>query len=320
MIAQRFDVVPRMTADAARSAVDAINSHMHSARALLYDLYEQHGWAALGYSSWRECVTSEFDVSATHLYRQLQAAEIERRVSPIGDIGAIPESHLRPLITVAPDKQADVWDDAQSIARDRHERFSSRHVAAAIQEHHASLQHETEDMTDRSAKFNDGMRSSDSPEWYTPREIIDRVIAVFGTIDLDPCSSADAQRTVRAARYYTQQDDGLTLEWHGNVYINPPYGDAIVPWIPRMVAAYTSSEITAAIALLPGRTETDWFAPLFSYPICFVHGRLRFSGSKNSAPFPSVIIYLGPNLGAFRDSFQSIGPIMVPLTHSIKAS
>lgn len=306
MLAQRFDVVPLMTADAARSAVAAINGHLTSARALLYNLYEQHGWAALGYSSWRECVTNEFDVSATHLYRQLQAAEIERRVSPMGDIGTIPERQLRPLIAVAPDKQADVWDDAQAIARDLAEQFGARHVQESVDRFVQK--------TEFVSKFNAGMKSSDSPEWYTPDHIIDRVVAVFGRIDLDPCSHVDAQRAMEARNFYTETDDGLTQPWHGNVYMNPPYGDAIVPWIPRMVDAYSSGEITAAIALLPGRTDTAWFQPLFAFPICFVRGRLKFSNAKFPAPFPSVIVYLGPDLRTFRDNFQAIGPIMVAPT------
>ncbi len=47
-----------MTADDAPSAVTAINRHLHHARALLVDLYEQRGWVALGYTSWRACVLS----------------------------------------------------------------------------------------------------------------------------------------------------------------------------------------------------------------------------------------------------------------------
>ena len=97
MIAQRFDtVVSLMTADEARASVAQINSHMNSARALLLDLYERRGWAALGYQSWRECVTAEFEQSQAYLYRQLQAAEIERRISPIGEIGVVPDQSYAP--------------------------------------------------------------------------------------------------------------------------------------------------------------------------------------------------------------------------------
>lgn len=63
-----------------------------------------------------------------------------------------------------------------------------------------------------------GMFSSDTPEWYTPPEIIDRVVTLFGAIDLDPC--ADAGRGVPAARHFTVDDDGLSQVWSGRVYMN----------------------------------------------------------------------------------------------------
>lgn len=306
-VAQRFDVVALMSADEARAAVGAINQHMNSARAILLDLYERRGWAALGYTSWRECAVAEFEGSQARLYQQLQAAQIERRISTNVEIGTIPEGQIRPLAALTPMEQPAAWQEAN-------ERSGGKPTARVVQEVVAEYtEQKAEAMPPRASKFNDGMKSSDSPEWYTPGHIIDRVAAVFETIDLDPCSSVVAQRTVEARHFYTEADDGLAQPWHGNVYMNPPYGDAIVPWVERLITAYTSGEINAAIALLPGRTDTDWFAPLFDYPICFVHGRLKFSGAPASAPFPSVIVYLGDDLRTFHDWFHDLGPIMVPL-------
>ena len=42
----------------------------------------QRVWQALGYASWRECVTAEFGDSKAYLYRQLTAAVIERELVP----------------------------------------------------------------------------------------------------------------------------------------------------------------------------------------------------------------------------------------------
>jgi hypothetical protein len=153
------------------------------------------------------------------------------------------------------------------------------------------------------------MGSSESPEWYTPQHIIDRVVAVFGQIDLDPCSNScdQSEANVPALSYYTAHDDGLAQPWHGRVYMNPPYGDAIPAWVERLINAYVSGEATEAIALLPARIDTIWFRPLWDYALCFVYGRLRFSGAENSAPFPSVVAYLGPDVDLFRDQFGDIG-------------
>lgn len=60
-------------------------------------------------------------------------------------------------------------------------------------------------------------------ERYTPAEYIAAVREVLGEIDLDPASSALAQETVRAIEHFTVDDDGLAQEWHGRVFLNPPY-------------------------------------------------------------------------------------------------
>ena len=61
-------------------------------------------------------------------------------------------------------------------------------------------------------------------QWYTPIEIIERVKLVFGgTIDLDPASCEEANKTVGALHYFDEQQDGLKQQWFGNVFCNPPY-------------------------------------------------------------------------------------------------
>jgi|GEM_PF-5128654 transcriptional regulator with XRE-family HTH domain len=96
----------------ARNCVDSIKNCLESARSLLLDLEEREGWRALGYSSWRECVTAEFEQTESYLYRELTAAKIEREISPIGEIGLIRESHLRPLSLVPSDDRKAVWQQA----------------------------------------------------------------------------------------------------------------------------------------------------------------------------------------------------------------
>jgi len=155
------------------------------------------------------------------------------------------------------------------------------------------------------------MGSSESPEWYTPQRIIDLTLELFnGTIDTDPCSNSKTNPAVPATFLYTKQDDGLTQIWHGAVYMNPPYGSEIPQWIDALVSKYESGELREAIALLPGRTDTRWFQPLYAHPICMVRGRLQFQNSPHSAPFPSVIVYLGSNRIGFINIFKELGPIM----------
>jgi site-specific DNA-methyltransferase (adenine-specific) len=44
--------------------------------------------------------------------------------------------------------------------------------------------------------------------------------------------------------------------------------------------------------LLPARTDTKWFHDYCKQAkeIRFIKGRLKFSGSQNAAPFPSMIV------------------------------
>src|SRR3990167_189333 len=65
--------------------------------------------------------------------------------------------------------------------------------------------------------------NSGENEWYTPKNYIDAAKQVMGSIDLDPASSAKANEIVQANKYYSKDDNGLTQEWAGNIWLNPPY-------------------------------------------------------------------------------------------------
>lgn len=150
--------------------------------------------------------------------------------------------------------------------------------------------------------------SSESPEHYTPTKVLDRVLDVFGEIDLDPCSNAHGDdANVPAATHFTRDDDGLAREWRGRVYMNPPYGREIDAWIEKLVAEHEAGRVTEAIALLPGRIDTQWFDRLRGFLWCVIKGRLTFVGNDDPAPFPSVVFYLGERQAEFYDAFADIG-------------
>lgn len=150
--------------------------------------------------------------------------------------------------------------------------------------------------------------SSESPDWHTPPHVIERVSAVLGVIDLDPCSN-DAPFNVPAKTHYTRQDDGLSRPWFGRVYMNPPYGREIENWIDKLCESWRKGDITEAIALVPARTDTEWFRAMRQFPRCFIAGRLTFSNFASAAPFPSTAIYLGQRIDDFCAAFSDIGDI-----------
>lgn len=69
--------------------------------------------------------------------------------------------------------------------------------------------------------------------------------------------------------------------------MNPPYGREIGLWVRKAA----ESNVTA-VCLLPTRTDTAWFHDYIygKAEIRFIRGRLKFGNSKNSAPFPSMIV------------------------------
>jgi len=87
-----------------------------------------------------------------------------------------------------------------------------------------------------------------SDEWLTPPEII----SALGPFDLDPCAPV-VRPWPTAARHFTVADDGLSREWDGFVWCNPPFGPEAGRWLDRL-AMYG-----CGIALVPARTETRWF-------------------------------------------------------------
>jgi hypothetical protein len=135
------------------------------------------------------------------------------------------------------------------------------------------------------------------------------VVQVLGAIDLDPCASSHDTSTVPAAQVYTAADDGLAQPWAGRVYLNPPYGSVIGAWLEKLARAYQARQVPAAVALVPARTDTAWFRWLDDCALCFIQGRLRFSGAENSAPFPSVAAYFGADPAAFARNFAGLGPV-----------
>lgn len=51
---------------------------------------------------------------------------------------------------------------------------------------------------------------------------------------------------------------------------------------------------TTVVLLIPARTDTSYFHDFIykKHEVRFVRGRLKFGDSKNSAPFPSMVVVM----------------------------
>jgi phage N-6-adenine-methyltransferase len=165
--------------------------------------------------------------------------------------------------------------------------------------------------------------NSGDNEWFTPELYIEAARRVMGGIDLDPASDPLANETVRAGRFYTREDNGLTQPWFGRVWMNPPYRrgqdkDSVYPFAVRMADAVANDEVEQAIVLVNGAIETAWFHIMgeVASAICLVRKRIKFwHPDKPEADSPlqgQVFLYFGADLKAFRDEFTEFGWVLEP--------
>jgi len=156
--------------------------------------------------------------------------------------------------------------------------------------------------------------NSGNNEWYTPPEYIAAARACMGDIDLDPASSDIANRTVRASRCYTKEENGLTKPWSGRVWMNPPYSrDCIKSFCEKLIDAVSAQNIETACVLVNNATETTWFQMMAdtSKAICFPRGRVKFInefGVRSKSPLQGqAILYFGNDTARFVESFSQFG-------------
>jgi ParB family chromosome partitioning protein len=153
--------------------------------------------------------------------------------------------------------------------------------------------------------------SSKSVEWHTPEVYLKAARAVMGEITLDPASCEVANQRVKAFHYYTEENSGLDRQWHGNVWLNPPF-DKSKEWVNKLLQEYKIGNVKQAILLCKFVPNYVWFKPLVNYPMVVADHRVSFlkldgrpGGSKLDVPI--VFIYLGANIQTFRELFGCFG-------------
>jgi len=135
------------------------------------------------------------------------------------------------------------------------------------------------------------MFSSKSNEWETSQDFFDKLNKKY-KFTLDPCATHENHK---CDKYYTIEDNGLAQSWESErVFVNPPYAD-IGKWVEKAYKEATKNS-AVVVLLIPSRTDTKYWHNYImksASTIYFVKGRLKFSGTKNTAPFPSAVVVFG---------------------------
>jgi len=186
------------------------------------------------------------------------------------------------------------------------------HLPADTQKEIASLPTRKE-IVEEVKKHVHVAQNSGENEWYTPPQFIESARNVMGQIDLDPASSEIANKTVQASVIFTKDDDGLSKQWNGNVWMNPPYAQPLMSQFAEAVSIkYEKGEINQAIVLVNNATETQWWQRMASCSsaVCFPKTRIRFLDPDGNPGAPlqgQSILYFGKNKSAFVEQFSKYG-------------
>jgi phage N-6-adenine-methyltransferase len=274
------------TADAMIAAAAQLNRWDELERAVDIKIAEQEEFVAV----WDERVQSQGGDTRSDPNRKSQAERL-----------SVSELQRRTGVTRT---QASRW--RTQTAPERVDKYRQRIIDAATR------------AAELKARANHRAEGTGDDEWNTPQDYVEAARFVLGEIDLDPATSSLAQEWIRAKQFFTEQDDGLTKEWHGRIWLNPPYSrEKIKPFIDKMVAEIEATRVTAAIVLTNSYTDTAWFHKIgpVTQALCFTEGRIVFTDPDDGPCKPtqgSVFFYYGPDVKTFETVFSAFGWV-VPL-------
>lgn len=182
----------------------------------------------------------------------------------------------------------------------------SKADAEAIESPGITYIHQEEELILPPAKAHVSHNSGNN-EWYTPAEYIEVARETMGSIDTDPASCEFANKTVKASVYYDVNDNGLSKDWEGNVWMNPPYGQPeILHFAKKLVTEIEIGNTKQACVLVNNATETNWFQLLLKTvtAVWFIDRRIKYidiTGTPANSPLQGqCMMYFGSNVGRFK--------------------
>lgn len=252
------------------------------------------------YSTFEDYCKERWGMKRQRAYELMSAADVVNNLSEISDKFPSRESHTAPLTALEPEQQREAWQ--RVIETKQPEKITAKDVQEVVDEI-KGVPHVS--------------HNSGENEWYTPKYIIEAARMAMGSIDTDPASCEIANSNVKAECYFDINDNGLSQEWTGNVWLNPPYAQPLVYEFTSMaVNKYLSGEINQAIILVTNATETKHFQYMLEHcsAVCFPVGRIRYiskyGDQLNQGLQGQAILYFGNRIVEFTMAFGEIGKIL----------
>lgn len=138
--------------------------------------------------------------------------------------------------------------------------------------------------------------SKASDEWSTPQDFFDKLNTEFN-FNIDGAATLE---NTKCDIFFTCAESG-GVGRGDRIFVNPPYSK--LKLFLELAAKWQRVGATV-VMVIPSRTDTRAFhqhvwdetknSPRAEVQIRFIKGRLKFGGSKNSAPFPSAVIIFKP--------------------------
>lgn len=158
----------------------------------------------------------------------------------------------------------------------------------------------------------------DGDESYTPADwLAAGRVALGGEFDLDPASCEAAQANVRAKKYFTKEQNGLTHFWRcKRLWLNPPYSRIGAEFVAKFILEYQKKRMASGLLLVNNDTDTAWCQSVLDrFAVCFTEGRISFI--QNGKPATNnrqgqAIFYAGKNRERFKAAFSKFGKVLVP--------
>jgi len=169
---------------------------------------------------------------------------------------------------------------------------------------------------DHGTRLSGHEADEDDNEYATPAHLWRPLSRAVGGFDLDPASGAES--TPIAPVRYTEEEDGLSKAWFGDVWLNPPWsskGDASAKkrWLRKARNEANRDAVDTVTVCLPADTDSHAFHDhIITAPVwCLVGpGRIPFVGEDRNPTFTLVLAVFGDPPDALVDALDKFGAVV----------